>query len=300
MSEPWVAFFNATLVPIGLMLIMFSMGLTLALTDFALVARRPRIAGAGFATHLMVLPLLGLSVGWLFRLPPELALGLFIVSICPAGTTSNALTFVGRGNVALAVVLTALTSLVTIFTIPLLLSWAVPWFLSGGGREVPELSVPTTILQLVRITLLPIAAGMIVRRFAPQAAARMARWLRPTAFVILVAVIAVSVIVSLEMVLESLVRATPAIWTLNVAAMAFGLLLGRLLGASNRDTMTLAIETGVQNVTLAIFLTLTVLGSLPLAVTQNIYGVVMILNASLLIRWWRPRIVAEAPVEQPA
>ena len=74
--------------------------------------------------------------------------------------------------------------------------------------------------------------------------------------------------------------------------MAVGLGIGRLLGADARDSMTLAIETGVQNVTLAIFLTLTVLGSLPLAVTQNIYGVVMILNASLLIRWWRGRIRA--------
>lgn len=294
MSEGAVAFFNTTLVPIGLMLIMFSMGLTLALRDFAMVARNPRLVAAGFGTHLFLLPLLGLGIGLLFRLPPELALGLFIVSICPAGTTSNALTFVGRGNVALAVILTALTSVVTVFTIPLLLSWAVPWFLSGGG-EVPTLSVPTTILQLVRITVLPIVVGMLVHRFAPGFAAKMAKWLRPTSFVILVAVIGVSVIVSIEMVLDSLVRATPAIFALNVAAMALGLLIGRALGVPSRDAMTLAIETGVQNVTLAIFLTLTVLGSLPLAVTQNIYGVVMILNATLLIRWWRSRIAAETP-----
>jgi BASS family bile acid:Na+ symporter len=295
-TDPWIGFFNATLVPIGLMLIMFSLGLTLALKDFALVLRHPKVAGAGFATHLFVLPLLGLGVALLFRLPPELALGVFIISICPAGTTSNALTFVGRGNVALAVVLTALTSLVTVFTIPLLLSWAVPWFLSAPGRTVPEMSVPDTMLQLARITLVPVAAGMVVRRFAPDAAARMARWLRPTAFVIVIAVIAVSVAVSVEMVLQRLAAATPAIWTLNVAAMAFGLLLGRLLGAGARDSMTLAIETGVQNVTLAIFLTLTVLDSLPLAVTQNIYGVLMILNATLLIRWWRSRVDAEMEV----
>jgi BASS family bile acid:Na+ symporter len=280
-------------VPIGLMLIMFSMGLTLTLRDFALVARNPKLVVAGFGTHLFLLPLLGLAIGWLFRLPPELALGLFIISICPAGTTSNALTFVGRGNVALAVILTALTSLVTVFTIPLLLSWAVPWFLSGDGREVPTLSIPTTILQLVRITVLPIVAGMLVRRFAPEAAIRMARWLRPTSFVILIAVIGVSVAVSIEMVLQSLVAATPAIWTLNVAAMALGLGIGRLIGVPDRDMMTLGIETGVQNVTLALFLTLTVLGSLPLAVTQNIYGVLMILNATILIRWWRGRIAAE-------
>jgi BASS family bile acid:Na+ symporter len=293
-SQAWIQLVNTALVPIGLMLIMFSLGLTLALRDFALVVRNPILVGAGFATHLFVLPLLGLAIGFLFRLPPEMALGLFIISLCPAGTTSNALTFVGRGNVALAVVLTALTSLVTVFTIPIVLSWAVPGFLGGGG-EVRPLSVGGTILQLARITMLPIAAGMLVKRFAPDFAARMARWLRPTAVVIVVVVIAFSVAVSYRMVLANLVRATPAIFALNVAAMGFGLLLGRLLGAKARDAMTLAIETGVQNVTLAIFLTLNVLGSLSLAVTQNIYGVVMILNASLLIRWWRRRIDAEAP-----
>ncbi|HMG46588.1 MAG TPA: bile acid:sodium symporter family protein [Allosphingosinicella sp.] len=292
MSQAWIQLVNTALVPIGLMLIMFSLGLTLALRDFALVVRNPILVGAGFATHLFVLPVLGLAIGFLFRLPPEMALGLFIISLCPAGTTSNALTFVGRGNVALAVVLTALTSLVTVFTIPIVLSWAVPGFLGGGG-EVRPLSVGATILQLARITMLPIVAGMLVRRFAPDFAARMARWLRPTAFVIVVVVIAFSVAVSYRMVLDNLVRATPAIFALNVAAMGFGLLLGRLLGARARDAMTLAIETGVQNVTLAIFLTLTVLGNLSLAVTQNIYGVVMIVNASLLIRWWRRRIDAE-------
>jgi BASS family bile acid:Na+ symporter len=243
-----------------------------------------------------VLPLLGLAIGWLFQLPPERALGRFIISLCPAGTTSNALTFVGRGNVALAVMLTALTSMVTVFTIPLLLSWALPFFLGGqDGVAVPTLSVPNTIMQLVRITVLPMIVGMIIHRFVPNAAARMARWLRPTAFVVLVVVIGTSVLVSAEMVLRNLIAATPAIYALNVAAMAFGLLLGRLIGASSRDAMTLSIETGVQNVTLAIFLTLNVLGSLPLAVTQNIYGVVMLLNATLLIRWWRKRIAAEAP-----
>jgi bile acid:Na+ symporter, BASS family len=296
MSDEWIQFFNTAFVPIGLMLIMFSMGLTLALRDFVAVVREPKTVGAGFATHLLVLPLLGLAIGWLFQLPPELALGLFVISLCPAGTTSNALTFVGRGNVALAVMLTALTSLVTVFTIPLLLSWALPFFL--GGREgvaVPTLSVPNTIMQLVRITVLPMIAGMVIHRFLPNAAARMARWLRPTAFVVLVVVIGTSVLVSAEMVLRNLIAATPAIYALNIAAMAFGLLLGRMIGASSRDAMTLSIETGVQNVTLAIFLTLNVLGSLPLAVTQNIYGVVMLLNASLLIRWWRKRIAAEAP-----
>ena len=293
MTDAGIAFVNATVVPIGLMLIMFSMGLTLSLRDFGAVVREPKPVGTGFAIHLLALPLLGLAIGALFRLPPELALGLFIVSICPAGTTSNALTFVARGNVALAVVLTALTSLVTVFTIPLLLSWALPHFLSGQGT-VPQLSIPGTILQLIRITVLPIALGMIVRHLRPQLAARLARLLRPTALVILILTIGFSVAVGAEMVARNLIAVAPAVFVLNFCAMGMGLLAGRAIGASARDAMTLGIETGVQNVTLAIFLTLTVLGSLPLAVTQNIYGVVMLMNAGLLIRWLRPRISAEA------
>jgi BASS family bile acid:Na+ symporter len=295
MSEAWIQFVNTAVVPVGLMLVMFSLGLTLALGDFALVARRPLLVGAGFATHLFVLPLLGFLIGTIFRLPSEMALGLFIVSLCPAGTTSNAMTFVGRGNVALAVVLTALSSLVTVFTIPIVLSWAVPWYLEGGDRPVPGLDVLNIMRQLAMITLLPVAVGMIVKYFVPAFAARLARWMRPVALVVVILVIALSVYVSRHMVLDNLLRATPAIYALNGAAILFGLMLGRLLGANARDSMTLAIETSVQNVTLAIFLTLTVLNNLPLAVTQNIYGVVMILNATLLIRWWRGRIAAESP-----
>lgn len=296
MSEAGIAFVNTVFVPAGLMMIMFSMGLTLTLRDFGAVLRAPKLVAAGFGTHLFILPLLGLAVGALFHLPPELALGLFIVSICPAGTTSNALTFVGRGNVALAVVLTALTSVVTVFTIPLLLSWGIDWFLAGSGKA-PQLSIPTTIMQLVRITVLPISVGMLVRRLFPAAAEHLAKWLRPTSFIVLLGTIAFTVAISAEMVLLNLVAATPAIVALNLAAMAFGLLLGRAIGAAPSDAMTLAIETGVQNATLAVFLTLSVLDSLPLAVTQNIYGVVMLFNATLLIRFWRPRIEAAAAAE---
>ena len=291
MSDEAIAFVNTMLVPVGLMLIMFSMGLTLTLGHFGLVLRNARTVAAGLGGQLLLMPLLALGIGALFRLPPELALGMFIIAICPAGTTSNALTFVGRGNVALAVVLTALSSLITVFTIPLLLSWALPWFLGAGGGEVPVLSIPNTIRQLATIILLPVAAGMALRWLRPGWADRLVPWLRPVAFVVLVAVIAFAVAISAEMVLDNLLGVGPAVWTLNVAAMAVGLLLGWAIGANSRDSMTLAIEVGVHNVTLAIFLTLTVLDSLPLALTQNIYGVVMLLNGTMLVRWFRAREV---------
>ena len=291
MSPEFVALVNTGFVPVALMLIMFSLGLTLALRDFRLVLTNAKLVAAGLGGQLLLMPLLALLVGILFQLPPQMALGLFILGISPAGTTSNALTFVGRGNVALAVVLTALSSLVTVLTIPLLLSWALRHFAVEG--QMPQLSILTTMMQLLRVSVVPIAIGMLVRRFAPNLAARMSRWLRPTAAVVLVVVIGFSLVVSLEMVLINLMRAGPAIVVLNLAAMAAGLLVARSIGAGARDSMTLAIEVGVHNVTLAIFLTLTVLNSLPLAVMQNIYGVAMLLNAGLLIRWFRTRIAKE-------
>jgi BASS family bile acid:Na+ symporter len=122
----------------------------------------------------------------------------------------------------------------------------------------------------------------------------MSSWLRPVSMIVLFGVIAFAVGVSAKMVLANLLSAGPAIWTMNILAMAAGLGIGRACKVSGRDAMTLAIEVGVQNVTLATFLTLTVLNSLPLAVTQNIYGVAMIVNALLLVRWFRGRIAREA------
>jgi len=292
MSQELITLVNTGLVPIGLMLIMFSMGLTLKLGDFGLVLANRRTVLAGLGGQLVLMPLLALGIGWLLQLPPQYALGLFILGICPAGTTSNALTFVGRGNTALAVVLTALSSLITVFSIPILLSWAIPYFAAGG--TVPDLSIPSVMMQLVRITILPIAVGMTLRRFAPALAERMSRWFRPVSLIVLIAVVAFAIGVSLDMVLANLWGAGPAILLLNVAAMAAGLGIARLVGAGSADAMTLAIEVGVHNVTLATFLTLTVLDSLPLAVTQNIYGLVMIVNAMLLIRWFRPRLIGAA------
>jgi BASS family bile acid:Na+ symporter len=287
MSTSIVTFVNLAFVPAGLVLIMFSLGLTLRLADFGALWGQRKLVATGLFGQLVLMPLLALAVGIVFGLPPELALALFILGICPAGTTSNALTYVGGGNVALAVVLTALSSLVTVFSIPLLLQWALPHFLSGG--RVPHVPVLQTMAQLGRITLLPIAVGMAVRGARPDWAEKLGRWLKPTSLIVLIGVIGISLVLSFEMVMRNFIRVAPAIWFLNAAAMGCGLLLGRLVRAGARDTMTLAIEVGVHNATMAIFITLQVLGDLPVAVTQNIYGVVMVINAGILIRWFQRR-----------
>src|SRR3546814_14411534 len=137
MTPDFIAFVNTVFVPVGLMLIMFSMGLTLALRDFALVLSNGRLVAAGLCGQPLLMPILGLALGALFGLGPELALGLFILAVCPARTQSNALTFVGPGTVALAVVLPALSRLLTASPLTALQRCGLPFFPEGAGRGGP-------------------------------------------------------------------------------------------------------------------------------------------------------------------
>lgn len=285
MSESSITFVNTVLVPGGLIAIMFSLGLTLTLADFSRLLERPRAIVAGLSGQFLALPLLGLLIAALFRLPPDMAMGLFILAVSPAGVTSNAVTFAARGNVALAVTLTTITSMVTVITTPLLIAWALGFYFGGG--DAPTLSVSRTMLQLFQMTVLPIGVGMLLRRFAPDLAARLVVWLRPTSIVILVAVILFSVLISAELVLANLIHAGPAAWLLNIAAMAMGVVIARLFRLDDTDSMTIGIEVGIQNATMATFLSLSVLNSWALAITPTIYGILMIMNAGFLVRFFR-------------
>jgi Predicted Na+-dependent transporter len=287
-----VTLVNTVIVPIGLAAIMFSMGLSLTVADFREVVRNPKAVAGGLFGQLICLPPLALALAWAFRLPPEMAMGLFILAVCPGGITSNAITYAAKANVALAVVLTSLSSLITVFTIPLLVSWALGFYFQGG--EAPVMSASKTMLQLGEMTAIPVLAGMALRRFNTAWADRATVWLRPASLVVLIAVIGFSVFVSLELVVQNVLRAGPAAYVLNVASMALGLGLATALGLVRQDRLTIAIEVGIHNATMATFLSLSILKDVALAITPTIYGIIMVVNAGLLVRWFRRRVAAAA------
>ncbi|MEX1148024.1 MAG: bile acid:sodium symporter family protein [Sphingomonadales bacterium] len=291
MSDEFITFVNMVIVPGGLMAIMFSLGLSLTVADFRRLIEAPRPVTAGLLGQLLVLPMLGTALAVLFRLPPEMAVGLIILSVCPGGVTSNAVAFAARANVALSVSLTAISSLVTVMTTPLLIGLALGFYYDGVNA--PSLSIPDTIAQLFRMTALPVALGMTIRWLLPKLATALVPLLRPVSMLVLAFVIGFSVYVSAELVWANIVTAGPAAWVLNVCAMAAGLVIARAFALDGRDTMTIGIEVGVQNATMAMFLSLTVLGSLELAITPILYGVIMIVNAAILVRLLRmPRVIA--------
>lgn len=285
MSNELATIVNTAVVPIGLMAIMFSMGLSLAVQDFRQVAANPRAVLGGLGGQILVLPVLAILVSLAFRLPGEMALGLFILAVCPGGVTSNAITYAARANTALAVVLTSLSSVITVFTIPLLLSWALQHY--SLDRQPPELSIPATMAALAKVTLLPVAAGMAIRWWRTDLADRWTVWLRPASLVVLITVIALSVVTSAQLVWENLLHAGPAAYVLNCLSVAVGLAIALGLRLERRDVLTIGIEVGIHNATMATFLSLSILKDLSLAITPTIYGCVMVLNAMLLVRLMR-------------
>ncbi len=145
MDSEQITFINTSLVPLGLMAIMFSMGMSLTLADFRRLFEAPRGVMVGLLGQLIFLPVLGFAIVFIFRLPPEMAVGLSILAFCPGGVTSNAIVFAARANIALSVTLTAIASLITVFTTPLLIAAALDYYFDGG--EVPHFSISNTYSQ---------------------------------------------------------------------------------------------------------------------------------------------------------
>lgn len=278
---------NTVIISWGLIAVMFSLGLSLAVKDFAQVLRKWRSVGAGLLGQLVLLPLLGCAVVLFFGLPPTLAIGLLILAFCPGGITSNAVVFAAKGNVALSVVLTSVASLITVISTPFLIGVSLDYFLAEG--TAPAFSVLDTISRLFQMTVLPVALGMLLNYLFPALAQVLVKWLRPAALIVLISVIGFSLYVSADLVWQNILRAGPAVITLNILAMMLGLWLARIFRLDDTDSVTIGIEVGVQNATVATFLTMAVMNDIILAVIPTLYGVIMLANAFVFARLWKSR-----------
>ncbi|MGH7720506.1 MAG: bile acid:sodium symporter family protein [Gemmatimonadaceae bacterium] len=266
------------ILPVAIVVIMFGLGLTLAGQDFARVARYPRAVALGLIFQLAALPLVAYLVVRLFGMSSVLAMGLMILALSPAGATSNMISYLSKGDLALAVTLTALSSLVTPFTIPVLGQFFMSRFM--GTATVIALPVGPTVVQLVLVTLAPVAVGMLIRRVAPGFAARTQQPLKVLSLAFLFVVI-VGVLVQNGPKLPGFFAATglPAL-TLNVAALALGFFGARAAGIERPQAITLGVEVGVHNGTMALFVTGTLLNNPEMSIAPAIYSLIMFVTAA--------------------
>ena len=269
---------------------MIGMSLGLTLSAFAKEARHPRAAIVGSVGQLIVLPALGFLVAWGLGLTPAIAVGLVILAACPGGATSNVITYLARGNVALSIVVTAIASIATIMTLPLLVNQALSWQL-GKSTNV-AMPVVDTIAMLVIIVLLPTGIGMLIRAKAPNIAARAEKPLNGFGAVVLLALIVLISYGLRDHLLGLLIQAGPACLLLNTLGIGAGFAIARMAGVAKEDTLAIAVELGIKNSTIGILVATTILGSQEMAIPSMVYGLTMYAFGAVLVAFGRSTIGA--------
>lgn len=276
---------NQVLLPIGLALMMLAMGLSLQAQHFNNILRAPKALFLGLGLQLFLLPGLAWLIIGLLQLPTEAAAALILISLAPGGATSNAISFLSKGDVALSISMTALSSLIVPFSLPILL--ALHYQGLGLGTESFHIPILPTIMQLSLVTLLPILVGMGFRHLAPSSSQRIQPHLQKITGLIFIALVCAMAWFNRDQ-LAGLAQTTGLALLLLAG---FGLLLGyfvpAVIHASKRQRRTIAIEVGIQNAGTAMMVAATLMGQPALALIALFYGILMNLPALLFIAWIR-------------
>lgn len=267
------SFFTSVLLPLALAVVMLDMGLGLIPEDFRRITRYPKAVAVGSLCQVLLLPLIGTLIAMVVPMQPAIAVGLIVVALCPGGASSNLMTYLARGDVALSVTLTAVSSIVTVFTIPLFTNLALQHFL--GESTAIALPVGSTILQIFLITLLPVAIGMTIRYLFPNTARRLEKQMSRLAIGLLALIITLLAIKEGNKLPGFLMQAGMSVVLLNLLAMLAGWLAARLFRLPLAQQICIAIEVGIQNGTLAIAITAGLLNNADMAVPAAVYSLLM-------------------------
>ncbi|NYZ62650.1 bile acid:sodium symporter family protein [Luteimonas deserti] len=274
------------LLPLALGVIMFGLGLGLGIADFRRIARYPRAVVTGLVLQIGVLPWAALGLALLFRLPPELAVGLMLLAASPGGATANIYSHLARGDVALNITLTAVNSLLCLVTLPLILNLALEFFL-GAGQYVPP--PVRKIVEVAVIIVLPVSLGMATRAWAPAFAARMEKPIRLLSVAVLVLLIVAAVAQAWSTLLGFLAAVGLACLLFNLLSMGVGYTAPRALRLPRRQAIAIAMEIGIHNGTLAIYIALNVLQNPLMSVPAAVYSLLMFFTAALFALWLNRR-----------
>jgi BASS family bile acid:Na+ symporter len=268
-------------LPLALAMMMLVMGLSLRPVHFIAVAREPKLILLGLALQLLLLPALALMLVMMLSLPATLAIGLIILAACPGGATSNIISHLSGGDASLSVTLTALITLLAPLTLPLWVNTQLHWL----SLDQLELYLPwlPTLMPLLLVTVVPLLLGMVLAARYPQPVLRALPWFNRLSLLLFIILVIAMAVANSERLPQLWSQATLVCLGLCVLAMAATALISRLLHLSERHTLTLIIEVGIQNAGTAMLISATILQRPDLALVALFYGILMNIPALLLI-----------------
>jgi bile acid:Na+ symporter, BASS family len=263
-------------LPVALGIVMLGLGLGLTMADFKRVVVFPKAVLIALACQVIVLPAVCFGLVLAFDLPPALAVGMMLLAAAPGGTTANLYSHLFGGNVALNVTLTAVNSVLAVFTLPVLVNLSLDRFIGEGaiGLQFDK------VLQVFAIVLIPVALGMVIRSRSQPFAERMYQPVRVLSIVVLVAVIGGSIVAERDNIPGYIAAVGVVAVTFNVTSLAVGYAAPRLAGVGKRDALAAAFEIGIHNGTLAIVIATTLLSNTEIAIPAAVYSVIMFFTAA--------------------
>ncbi len=268
----------SVVLPLGLAFIMFSLGVGLTPADFRRVGQRPLAFLVGALHQVVLLPIVAFVCVLGFGITAELAVGFMILAACPGGVTSNVISKWAKGDVALSVSLTAVISLASVVTVPIILSFAMDRFM---GANAPEINISSTALTMFALTVVPILLGLSLRAMSPARMVAAEPVISRIATVLFVVIIAAALAANWGLFVDNLPVLGPALLTLLAVLTVLGFVVPRLLGRSAHEAKTISVETGVQNGTLGIAIATIIVGGAEglstYALPSALYGVFMYL-----------------------
>lgn len=268
-------------LPLALFVIMLGMGLSLVPNDFKRVLFFPKSVAVGVVLKLLFIPLLTFGILYLIPLQPELAVGFVLLAACPGGATTNLITNLAKGDVALSITLTAIASTITVFTIPIIVNLGLVQFM-GESQEI-HLPFLKTIGQILAITVVPVVLGMIINKHFPALSLKSEKPVKIISAVFLVLIIAAALLKERANVVDFFKQAGPVAFLLNVAGMLLGYFITKFLTKNKEQAVTVGVEVGVVNGTLGIAIAAGILQNSVMTIPSAIYSIIMFPTVALMI-----------------
>jgi bile acid:Na+ symporter, BASS family len=268
-------------LPLALFIIMLGMGLSLVVDDFRRVLRFPGAVAIGLLLKLVLIPMLTVGILMLFPLQPELAVGFILLAACPGGATTNLITNLAKGDVALSITLTAIASVITVFTIPVMVNMGLEHFM-GESREI-HLPFGRTVVQILAITVVPVLIGMALNAKWPVLSKKAEQPVKIISAVFLVLIIAVALLKEQDNVVDFFQKAGPVAIILNLLGMILGYVVTWLLTRRKQQAVTVGVEVGIVNGTLGITIAAGILGNSVMTIPSAIYSIIMFPSVLLLV-----------------
>jgi BASS family bile acid:Na+ symporter len=262
----------------ALALVMFGLGLSLTVGDFTRLRHHPRAVLLALMIQMVLLPAMAWLLVVLVGLAPVYAVGLLLLAASPGGVSANLFSHLFGGNVAMNISLTAINTVLSIVSLPLITNFAIAAFVQSG--QIVPLQFGK-VFEVVMVILVPVLIGMVVRRRSPAFAARMERPMKALSMGVLAAFALIAIVKEWTALSQTLASLGPVVLAFNLLSLLTGYYLSRGVGLDQPMATAVSFEIGIHNSTLAIFVALSVLGNFQLALPAAIYSVSMYLTAAL-------------------